>query len=111
MGLAPLPQRYQARSGASPGDGLNLLSWPATESLAVSGDTLRGLTKDVKKNGKKPAENYLKKGWNTLLPLKEYTESTGDTSSYESSPIKPDAPYFPYDFTKIIEEKNETNIG
>jgi len=56
-------------------------------------------------NDTKPAENYLKKGWKTLLPIKEYTESLSDSSKYETSHFEPDAPYFPYEYSKIIAQK------
>ncbi|MBC7864076.1 MAG: alkaline phosphatase family protein, partial [Bacteroidia bacterium] len=57
-------------------------------------------------NDKKPALTYLQKGWNTLLPIAQYTESLEDNSKYEFASTQPDmAPVFPYDYTKIIEKK------
>lgn len=47
---------------------------------------------------------YLDKGWNTLLPIGEYVESTADQQSYETIyPHKEDAT-FPYEYKTLSEE-------
>ena len=56
-------------------------------------------------NEKKHASTYLKNGWNTLLPIEQYIESTEDNSKYENSPAQPEKPFFPYNFTNALQEK------
>ncbi|MFN6039349.1 MAG: alkaline phosphatase PafA [Bacteroidota bacterium] len=56
-------------------------------------------------NVKKHASTYLKDGWNTLLPIEKYTESTEDNTKYENAPAQPGKPYFPYDFSGALKEK------
>ncbi len=62
-------------------------------------------------NEKKPAISYLSKGWKTLLPIEQYTESLEDNSKYEYSPTKTDSPVFPYDFSKQLAEKKYEAIA
>ena len=51
------------------------------------------------------ASSYLKNGWKTLLPIEQYTESCPDNSPYESSPLQPEKPFFPYDLSAAVSEK------
>lgn len=62
-------------------------------------------------NAKNLVTSYLSQGWKPLLPLEQYTESTEDKSAYESSPTQPDQAFFPYDYTKIIQEKRYDMIA
>ncbi|HEY1038018.1 MAG TPA: alkaline phosphatase PafA [Bacteroidia bacterium] len=57
-------------------------------------------------NAKALAVNYLSKGWNTLLPINEYTESTADNMPYEATPNKKAQPVFPYEYTSYISKKD-----
>jgi len=57
-------------------------------------------------NAKKYALNYLKKGWNTLLPLEQYTESIADDNAFEKSPNKKSKPAFPYEYGDAIAKGN-----
>jgi predicted AlkP superfamily pyrophosphatase or phosphodiesterase len=64
-----------------------------------------------KYNDTKPAINYLMKGWTPLLPIEKYTESLEDNSKYEYAPTQPDMPYFPYNYSKILEKKKYEAIA
>jgi predicted AlkP superfamily pyrophosphatase or phosphodiesterase len=58
-------------------------------------------------NQQKQAENYLKKTWNTLLPIEKYTESEADDSKYEVLIGNKISPTFPYNFEELsIGRKN-----
>ena len=52
------------------------------------------------------AKNYLLKGWNTLYPLADYTESISDKNNYEMAPNKKDTAIFPYDYKKQLDKNN-----
>lgn len=56
-------------------------------------------------NAKKLPTEYLNKGWNTLLPIAQYTESTIDDKTYESTPNKKESPVFPYEYSKYIKKE------
>lgn len=47
-------------------------------------------------NAKKLPSTYLAKGWNTLLPIDKYTESTIDNSPYEGVLLGETLPVFPH---------------
>lgn len=47
-------------------------------------------------NNKKYAATYFKSGWNTLRPIKDYTESTADNTVYEGLFRGEKAPVFPH---------------
>lgn len=47
-------------------------------------------------NSKKLASKYLSKGWETLLPIKSYQESTSDDQAYEEGIDGNQRPVFPY---------------
>lgn len=47
-------------------------------------------------NAKNPAEHYLAQSWNTLLPIKDYTESLTDNNPYEGLFKGEEAPVFPH---------------
>ncbi len=59
-------------------------------------------------NDSKLAAKYLKNGWNTLLPISEYTESISDDNNYEM-PLNKTKPTFPYTFENEL-AKNEVKI-
>lgn len=48
-------------------------------------------------NQKGLAAIYRQQMWNTLLPLEQYVESSGDDSEFEESILKQQKPIFPYD--------------
>ncbi len=50
-------------------------------------------------NAKKQAVNYLKKGWNTLLPIDKYNESLPDDNGFEKAPNGKPQPVFPYEYS------------
>lgn len=52
------------------------------------------------------AKQYLSKGWNTLYPLTNYTESIADKNNYEKAPNKKDTAVFPYDYKMQLNENN-----
>lgn len=49
-------------------------------------------------NSKKLAAHYLKFGWQTALPIGQYTESLADDNAYEKAPNHKPKPTFPYDY-------------
>ena len=51
-------------------------------------------------NNSKPIEKLLAKGWNTLLPIDQYTESTADDVEWEGTMKGATKPVFPYDVQK-----------
>lgn len=55
-------------------------------------------------NSKKLAEEYLKKPWETLLPIEEYIESMEDDNPYERMFGGQDAPVFPYNLPEMAKE-------
>ena len=70
-------------------------------------DSLPGWVRQF--NEKNLAESYLDRIWEPLLPLSEYTESTSDTSEFETG-IEGRS-VFPYDLEKISQPKrNERNF-
>lgn len=57
-------------------------------------------------NETKPAENYLKKDWNTLYPISTYTQSAPDNSpKYEGKFSGADAPTFPIKTSELYKGK------
>ncbi|MFC6268996.1 alkaline phosphatase PafA [Frigoriflavimonas asaccharolytica] len=48
-------------------------------------------------NAKNIADDLVKNGWNTLLPISEYTESSADNSEWEGLLGTAKTPTFPYD--------------
>lgn len=57
-------------------------------------------------NSKELAKNYLSKGWNTILPVVDYTESFSDDNKYEKSANPKEQSVFPYSYAKYIEANN-----
>ena len=51
-------------------------------------------------NNSKPIDKLLAKGWNTLLPIDQYTESTADNEEWEGMLKGATKPVFPYDAMK-----------
>ncbi len=61
-------------------------------------------------NAKKLPDTYLERTWETLYPLDTYTESWGDTSTYESGFNGRN--YFPYDLNTLsLVRRGERNYG
>ena len=57
-------------------------------------------------NAKKLSTQYLTNGWNTSLPIENYTESLADDNAFEKSPNKKEKPVFPYEYSKQLEKNN-----
>jgi len=53
-------------------------------------------------NATKPVEKLIENGWNTLLPISQYTESTPDDSPWEGLLAGAAKPVFPYDLKKAF---------
>ena len=51
-------------------------------------------------NNSKPVDKLLANGWNTLLPIDQYTESTADDVEWEGTLKGAAKPVFPYDVQK-----------
>lgn len=51
-------------------------------------------------NNSKPIDKLLANGWNTLLPIEQYTESTADDVEWEGLLKGATRPVFPYDIQK-----------
>jgi len=51
-------------------------------------------------NNSKPIDKLLANGWNTLLPIEQYTESTADNVEWEGTLKGVTQPVFPYDVQK-----------
>ncbi|MDE1190541.1 MAG: alkaline phosphatase family protein [Arachidicoccus sp.] len=52
-------------------------------------------------NADKHIDKLISNGWNTLLPIDQYTESTVDDAAWEGKYKNVSAPVFPYDLKKI----------
>lgn len=52
------------------------------------------------------AKQYLSKGWNTLYPLSNYTESLADNNNYEDAPNKKSLAIFPYEYSQQLAKNN-----
>ncbi|WP_026997474.1 alkaline phosphatase PafA [Flectobacillus major] len=48
-------------------------------------------------NGQKNAQKYIAQGWNTLLPIDQYTESTADDQPFEGKLSGESKPVFPHE--------------
>ena len=59
-------------------------------------------------NQKKYVEKYMKGEWNTMLDISEYTESETDNSPYEHLLPGKKSPVFPYVFSDMLKEKDQT---
>ena len=57
-------------------------------------------------NGQKNADQLAKDGWQTLLTIEKYTESTADNTPYEKVYNKNGYPVFPYDLPQLIKDKS-----
>ncbi len=57
-------------------------------------------------NAKELPKKYLQKGWNTLLPLEQYSESLPDDSRFEDPHNKKDKPVFPYEYSTYLQRNN-----
>ena len=61
-------------------------------------------------NAKKIPSNLVANGWNTLLPIEKYTESTADNSSWEGLLGSAKTPTFPYTNLATDYEAKKDNI-
>lgn len=61
-------------------------------------------------NAKKIPTNLVANGWNTLLPIEKYTESTADNSSWEGLLGSAKTPTFPYNNLAADYEAKKDNI-
>lgn len=61
-------------------------------------------------NDRKLAEEYMKKPWETLLPIEEYIESLPDDNPYEGMFRGQDAPVFPHNLPELA-EKHGHGVG
>ncbi len=57
-------------------------------------------------NSEKHADELAKEGWQTLLAIEKYTESTEDNTPYEKVYNKNGYPVFPYDLPQLIKDKS-----
>jgi|SRR5579871_155781 len=55
-------------------------------------------------NDQKLVDKYFEQNWNTLYPLKTYTQSTPDEEPYEYRPFGINAKGFPYDLKQFVGE-------
>ena len=58
-------------------------------------------------NERKISDSLLSKPWNTLLPIKTYTESGPDNNSYEGLYRGEKAPVFPHDLPALRKDESE----
>lgn len=73
-----------------------------TGNFITSTYYMDNLPKWVEKyNSRKMPEQLMSKGWNTLLPIRKYTNSTRDDVPWEGKLEKGKAPVFPYDTKKL----------
>jgi predicted AlkP superfamily pyrophosphatase or phosphodiesterase len=61
-------------------------------------------------NEKNPAEQYLSQQWNTLLPIKNYTESLADNNPYEGVFNEEDAPVFPHNLPVLRDSNSNYSL-
>ncbi|SFI53110.1 alkaline phosphatase PafA [Halpernia frigidisoli] len=61
-------------------------------------------------NAEKVPDNLVKNGWNTLLPISEYTESSPDNSPWEGLLGSAKTPTFPYSNFAADYQKDKDNI-
>ncbi len=59
-------------------------------------------------NATKPIEKLIANGWNTLLPIDQYTESSTDNVAWEGLLAGAKQPVFPYDLKKAYEQKRSS---
>ncbi|MGL4364723.1 MAG: alkaline phosphatase family protein, partial [Bacteroidales bacterium] len=62
-------------------------------------------------NAQKLADKYLSKDWNTLLPIKEYTESIADSNAYEGLFAGEKNSKFPHKLPEIRQYKGYSTIA
>ena len=77
-----------------------------TGGFITSSYYMKELPKFVKEfNDQKVSEKLVQNGWNTLLPINEYKESTRDDVPWENPVGSAEKPVFPY--TKLAEDFNK----
>lgn len=75
----------------------------ASEQFITSNYYMQQLPEWVQNfNATKPVEKLIENGWNTLLPINQYTESTPDDSPWEGLLKGAEKPVFPYDLKKAF---------
>lgn len=55
-------------------------------------------------------ESYMKKKWETLYPIKTYTESIADDNPYEGLFVGEEAPVFPHDLKKLSQQNGNFDL-
>ena len=63
-----------------------------------------------KLNAKNPAQQYLSQPWETLLPIKEYTESLADNNPYEGTFNTEEAPIFPHNLPALVDSNHHYSL-
>jgi predicted AlkP superfamily pyrophosphatase or phosphodiesterase len=61
-------------------------------------------------NTKNTANTYLNKAWNTLLPIKDYTESIADDNHYEGTFEGEEKPVFPHNLPALRENNDNYSL-
>ena len=71
-------------------------------------DALPDWVNEFNKNGL--SEKYMKKKWETLYPIKSYTESIEDDNPYEGLFNGEEKPVFPHDLKKLKEKNGNYDL-
>lgn len=71
-------------------------------------DELPGWVDDFNNNGL--VQKYMKKKWETLYPIKTYTESIEDDNPYEGLWIGEEKPVFPHDLKKLSKANSNFDL-
>tara|TARA_R110001592_G_scaffold246255_1_gene507943 strand:- start:2758 stop:4383 length:1626 start_codon:yes stop_codon:yes gene_type:complete len=61
-------------------------------------------------NTKNTANTYLNKPWNTLLPIKDYTESIADDNPYEGTFTGEEKPVFPHNLPNLRDSNDNYSL-
>ncbi|TXB64809.1 alkaline phosphatase family protein [Vicingus serpentipes] len=61
-------------------------------------------------NSKNSANTYLNKPWNTLLPIKDYTESIPDDNHYEGTFTGEEKPIFPHNLPALRDSNSNYSL-
>jgi predicted AlkP superfamily pyrophosphatase or phosphodiesterase len=61
-------------------------------------------------NSKNTANTYLNKPWNTLLPIKDYTESIPDDNHYEGTFTGEEKPIFPHNLPALRDSNSNYSL-
>ena len=81
-----------------------------TPNMVSSSYYFKKLPKWVQEfNRQKRVDDYLNETWNTVYPIKTYTESIADNNTHEMTLRGKDAPTFPYNFKELRKEYEKLN--